>query len=223
MKSDAPAICGRAPDVVVGRVGPAVRDVGPHRVGEEEGVLEDDADLAAERIERDVAHVDAVDRDRALLHVVEAREQQAHRRLARTRHADECDGLAGRDAQREVGEHRLRAQVAEVDVLDDDLASRSDERRASGFSVTTGFESRMSKMRSAAARVCCDDRDDVGHHAHRCEQLREIGGEREEGAERDLALDRQVAAERQHADLAVRRDRREERRVLRLDADVAHP
>ena len=77
-------------------------------------------------------------------------------------------------------------------------------------------------MRSAPRAGLLGDRDDVGHHAHGREQLREIGGEGEEGAERDLALDREVAAEREHADLAVRRDGGEERRVLRLDPDVAH-
>ena len=41
-----------------------------------------------------VAHVDAVDRDRAGVHVVEAREQQPDRRLARARAADERDRLA---------------------------------------------------------------------------------------------------------------------------------
>ena len=47
MKTAAPATCGGAPDVVVGGVGPTVGDVVAHRIGEQERVLEDDADLAA--------------------------------------------------------------------------------------------------------------------------------------------------------------------------------
>ena len=58
----------------------------------------------------------------------------------------------------------------------------------------------------AGARLL-GDRDDAGEHAHRREQLHEVGGEREERAERDLALDREPAAEREHADLAERGDR----------------
>ncbi len=54
---------GRGLDLGIGHVGAAVRDVGPHGVGEQEALLEHHADLAAQRIERDVAHVDAVDRD----------------------------------------------------------------------------------------------------------------------------------------------------------------
>ena len=89
----------RAPDLVVGRVGTAVGDVGADGVGEQERVLEHDADLAPQRVERHVAHVDAVDADRPRLHVVEAGEQQADRRLARAGRADEGDRLARGDAQ----------------------------------------------------------------------------------------------------------------------------
>jgi hypothetical protein len=42
-------------------------------------------------------------------------------------------------------EHRFRAQISEVDVLDDDPALEATRVSAPGFSVTTGFESRMSK------------------------------------------------------------------------------
>ena len=90
---------GRALDVGVGRVGAAVRDVGAHGVGEEEGVFEHDADLVADRVEGDVAHVGAVDADGAVLHVVEAGEQEADRRLARPGCADEGHRLARRHPQ----------------------------------------------------------------------------------------------------------------------------
>ncbi len=59
----------------VGRAGHAEGDVLPHRVREEERILGDDADLAAERGELHVAHVGAVDRDAALRRVVEARDE----------------------------------------------------------------------------------------------------------------------------------------------------
>ena len=211
----------RTAHVVVGGVGPAVRDVVAHAVGEEERVLEHHSDLAPQGIERDVAHVDAVDLDRPLLAVVEAREEEADRRLAGTGGADECDGLTGRDPQREVGQHRLRPEVPVGDVLDDDLPVGDMERFRVGFlgDNRVGVED-LEDAVGRGARLL-RDRDDVGHHPHRREQLREVGGEGEERAERDLALDREVPAEREHADLSVGRDRRQHRRVLRLDADVA--
>ena len=91
------------------RVGSRERDVGADRVGEEERVLEHDADAAAQRLQRDVAHVGAVDRHAPLVHVVEARQQQADGRLARARGAHERDRLARFDRQREVAAAPVRS------------------------------------------------------------------------------------------------------------------
>ena len=60
--------------------------------------------MVARRLQGDVAHVVAVDLDGAAGHVVEPGEQPGDRRLARSRSADERDGLAGA-VQVEVGEH----------------------------------------------------------------------------------------------------------------------
>ena len=79
--------------------------------------------------ERDVAHVDAVDRDAARVHVVEARQQQADRRLARARAADERDRLARRDRESEVAQHRFGRRVAERHVVEAHLAVRSPRDR----------------------------------------------------------------------------------------------
>ena len=58
---------GRGPgggdDLFLAGVGPAERDVVADRAREERRFLEDDADLRAQRLERDVAHVEPVDRD----------------------------------------------------------------------------------------------------------------------------------------------------------------
>ena len=53
-----------------------------------------------------VAHVDAVDRDRARLRIVEAQQQREHRALARAGRADQGDGFARSHAQAEVLERR---------------------------------------------------------------------------------------------------------------------
>ena len=52
-------------DLVFGRVQPAVGDVLPDRAGEQEDILLHDADLAAQRGQRHIADIDAVDRDAA--------------------------------------------------------------------------------------------------------------------------------------------------------------
>ena len=94
---DEPGRSGRfrgGPHRRVGGVGRAVGDVRVHGVGEQEGVLEHDPDLAAERVEGRGPHVDAVDRHPSGGDVVEAGEQSGHRRLAGAARADERDHLA---------------------------------------------------------------------------------------------------------------------------------
>ena len=53
----------------------AVRDVLPHRAGEQEHILLHDADLAAQRFQLDIANIDAVNGDAARADIVEARQQ----------------------------------------------------------------------------------------------------------------------------------------------------
>jgi hypothetical protein len=71
-------LCGprRRRDLLVGRVRAAVGDVGAHGVREEERLLEHHADRAAQRRQPQLADVHARHRDRALVHVVEAGQQQ---------------------------------------------------------------------------------------------------------------------------------------------------
>ena len=83
--------------VLEARVGAAERDVLADRGGEQEALLRHDAELAAQRAHLHVAQVVAVDADRALAGVVEARQQLDERRLARARVPDERDGLPGGD------------------------------------------------------------------------------------------------------------------------------
>src|SRR5439155_17157347 len=66
---------GGALDLLVARVLTTETDVLAHRRREQERVLRDDADRTPKRGERDVAHVDAVELDRAVGDVVEARYQ----------------------------------------------------------------------------------------------------------------------------------------------------
>ncbi len=223
MNSWAPAMRGGALDVGVGGVGLPVRDVGADRVGEEERVLEHDADLVTHRLERAVAHVGAVDADAALLHVVEAGEEQAHRRLPRARRAHEGDGLAGGHVEREVTQHRLGAQVPVGDVVEVDPGGGGGQRGGVGLlgDERVGVE-QLEDPFGAGARLL-GDRDHPREHADRREELHQVGGERQERPDADLPLDRQPAAEREHAHLAERGNRLQRRRVTRLEPYRPHP
>ena len=81
-------------------------------------------DRVGERLEREVAHVDAVDRDRALGRVVEPRDEVRAGRLPRARLADERRLRPGRHRERDVLERPRRVVVAEPDGVERDLATR---------------------------------------------------------------------------------------------------
>src|SRR4029453_5289156 len=64
--------------LLVAGIGPTVADVVHDCVAEQEGILKDESDLRAEAARGNTAHVSSVNGDRALRHVVEARNQICH-------------------------------------------------------------------------------------------------------------------------------------------------
>ena len=136
----------------------------------------------------DVAHVDAVDRDTARVHVVEAGEHQRDRGLARTGAAHERDRLAGGDGEVEVVQHRFGRRVAERDVvephcparhLEIDRAGRVLHERRRVEQVVDPFGAGACQLAHGEDRRELPDRR--GYQQH-------VRGEREERAERDPTL-----------------------------------
>ena len=121
---------------------------------EEVRLLRDDADRVRERLEGELADVDAVDRDPPLRRVVEARDEVAGRRLARAGLADERGGRAGRGVEGDVlrasrqrrrsGTTRARRRRAP--------RGRGSARVPSSMSTS---RSRYSKTRSKSASEVC--------------------------------------------------------------------
>ena len=71
---DAGCLGGRL-DLLLRGLGPSVGDVVAHGADEEEDILLDGADAGPQGLELEVANVDPIDGDRALGHVVEARQE----------------------------------------------------------------------------------------------------------------------------------------------------
>ena len=118
MKSCAPTVCAARTISSGRRVGLAEGDVLGDGAGEEEALLRNDAELAAQRRLRDVVQVEAVDRDAAVRRLVEAREQLRDRRLARARVADERDRRAGGHVEVDPVQHLVAAAVGEAHVVE---------------------------------------------------------------------------------------------------------
>ena len=213
MKSWAPTACAAATICSGGRVGLAEGDVLAHAAGEEEALLRDDPELAAERGLGDVAEVEPVDRDPAVRRVVEAREQLRDRRLARAGVADERDGRARGDVEVDPVQHLVAAAVREPDALEADVS---------------GDLGQVSRARAVDhLGLLVEDLGDLvergGRREERAVELRElldgveevlhVEHEGEEGADRQRPREVQVAAVAEHDRERDRREQVDEREV----------
>ena len=202
--------------------GLSVGDVRPHALGEEEALLEDDADLAAKRGDRHLAHVVPVDAHGARARLVEAGHEVGRGRLPAAARPDEGDRLARRDPQFEPVQHRLAVDVGESDVLEDDFAL--DRRQLDG---TGGVDDRRWHVEQLedpldAGAGLLAYRQYPRQHAGGRHELGQVGGKSEEGPERDLVADRQVSAEREHSHLAETGHGLQQGLVPGLEAHGAH-
>src|SRR6185312_8321247 len=89
-------------DLLVGRVRLREAQVLANRLVEEIRLLGDDAHELAQRLQREIADVDAPDRDAAAADVVEPSRQIPERRLPRARLTDQRRRGAGGDRERHV-------------------------------------------------------------------------------------------------------------------------
>ena len=113
---------GRFHDLFIRGVGSAITDVFHHGAREEVGVLQYHGDVGAQLLPLVGADVHAVDGDCTLVNVVEAVEEVGDGGLARARRADEGDLLACVGVEAHVLQHRLPGDIAEGDVVQNDLA-----------------------------------------------------------------------------------------------------
>ena len=198
MKSWAPTAVAAARISSLRGVRAAERDVVAHRAGEEEALLRNDPELAAERLLRHVAQVGPVDRDPSLARVVEASEELGDRRLARPRVPDERDGRPGGDVEIEAVQDLRPVAVAEVEALERDVAFDPAELAGTGavphlrllihhvhdlVESGDGGEERVVELRQLLDGV---------------EEVRDVEDEREERPHRDLSAGGEVAAVAQH-------------------------
>ena len=209
-----PCPAGGVPDLGLAGAEAAIGDVLADGAAEQEDVLLHDADLAAQRRERHVADVDAVDRDGAAVDLVEARQQRADRRLAGARGTDEGHGLAGPDRQVEAVENIASRRIAETDISVLDIAPELADIPRSGRSAMSGSgieEGEVAPEAGNALRIGLDHRVDL---LDRAEEHADQQQEADEAAGGEFALEHQIAAgnhhdhlDQAHAEIAERRAR----------------
>ena len=130
---------GRGHHLFIAGVGSAKADVVHHRVVEEEGVLQHDADLAPQAGQGHIPHVDAVDAHRPLTHIVKAGDEADDGGLARARGAHQGHGLARVCMQAHISQHRLARIVLGPDVIEFDLTLDGRHLHGVGLLHHVGF------------------------------------------------------------------------------------
>src|SRR5919107_776286 len=115
----------RPDDVIHARPEPPVEDVFGYGAREQQRFLQHDADLPAQRRERQLAKVDAVEQDAASRRVVESGKGAYEGGLAGTGRADKGDTLSRPRLERDVLECVDATLIAEVDPFERDLPAGS--------------------------------------------------------------------------------------------------
>ena len=161
-------------------------DVGADGVVEEGDFLADDGDGAAQAFDRDVAQVLAVDGNASVGRVEQARDEVHHGRFAGAGAADESDGLAAGDDDRDVadGFAAVGAFIGEADMIEGDGAVFDIERwRIGGADDLRFFVDQFVEALGAG-----DAFADVG--AEVAEGAQGLGGQQEGGDEAHEAAGR---------------------------------
>ena len=112
---------GGDPDLLVGRLRLADPDVVGDRPGYHHGLLEDDAEPAPKRGQREAAQADAVEGDPARRRVVHPHQHLEHGALATAAGADEGHLGAARDHGVDAFQDIGARAVGEIDALQPDL------------------------------------------------------------------------------------------------------
>ncbi len=212
----------RGAHLLLGGVGAAVGDVGPDRVGEEEGVLEHHPEGRPQLRQAQLPHRHAAEAHPPVLRVVEAGEQLGDRRLARARRPDQRHGLPRLDVQGQPVEHRLAARVTEPHVvqLDRERARRHRHRVRGVRDLRPGVDEVVDPLDAGPCQLRADHQR--ADHPSRPDELADVGDEGEEGAERDRPGERHRPADTDHADLTEGRQRQQRRVEPRRHPGRAH-
>ena len=152
----------------------------------------------AQRVERQLAHVGAVQQHAAPVDVVEARDQGGEGGLAAAGGPDQRDRLAGRDLEVDLRQHRPLAVVAEPDLLEPQHAGTDRQRaRVRPLDDVALLVEHLEHALAGRHRalVLADPHPDRPQRQHQQRQVRVHG---EELAQRQLAVHDLVAAHQHH-------------------------
>ena len=214
---------GGAGDAVAIGPGIAIGDIPFDRGGEHEGVLLDDADGAAQRLQGDVPDILPVDGDAPAGDVVEAGNQMGDGRLAAARRTDDADRTAGTHLETDAGNDLPvtglvlvgEAHIVESQHPVPDLKLRRIRFVADGGLEIEDLEQPCARRRGAGEAI--DHHSGVAHRhlqdGHESQELRQFPNG-------DLAADDLEAADPQHQSHGAEVSVGHHRGVAHPDADA---
>ncbi|KFI56632.1 HAD-superfamily hydrolase [Bifidobacterium callitrichos DSM 23973] len=150
----------RGPHLLIGGVETPEADVVHDRTGEQVRVLQHHAQRPAQIALAHIADIDAVIGDRTGIDVVEAGDEVGDRRLAGAGGSDERDLLPGLGEHRHVVKHFLALHIAEVHVIETDVAAHRRDT-AVGRILPTPVVGALARLDQSSVRVVrdVDERD----------------------------------------------------------------
>ena len=185
--------------VVIGP-GVAVSDIVFQRSGEQKGVLLNHPHGAAQRFQRHIADILAIQRDAAAAGVVITRQQMGDGRFAAAGRADDAERLAPRHAKRHAVQHRRRAfaGIGEGNVVKFNPAIRKVQGRRPRPVADGRLAVKHGEQPRAAGRGACDRVDDHAKLPHRQLQYRDEGQEDGQRTDAHRPVDHPQSAGPQH-------------------------
>ena len=209
--------CGSADDLLICGTGGAEGDIFADGIGEEGGLLEDDADLGAEGVEGGAADVAAIDADETGGGVVKAGQEADDGGLAGAGGAEQGDDLTGLDGEVDIGEDFMLT-VAEGNVLELDLAEGDGD--GGGIRLVFDLGDRIEDVEDAfgGGTGDGDGGDDEAEPADGVDELADVSDEGDDFAEGDVSGDILLTAEEDDNDDAEVGDEKEEGHIEGLHA-----
>ena len=200
------------------RFRPSIGDVVADRAGEEDGILQDEANLRTQQVKLQVGDIHAIDPHTPQRRIVKARDEAQHGGLPAAGWAADSDALAGFDGEVDVAQHGGFRIVGEGHMLQHDLAL--EPARIARVRLLrndrVGVENRLDTFQ---ADRCL--RDDIGHFRevlHRVEELIEVGEKHRQRANGHRVAQNQSRPAPEHKSHAKRDGHRDNRGEQRLDA-----
>ena len=190
----------------------AERDVRLDAVGEEEGVLGNDAEPGAESDRVEVREWRAVEEHGATRRVVQARHQGDEGALARPGRPDDRDGLPGLRDEGNIFEDWARsARVGEAHGAELDPATRILERCRPRRGPNRRLRLQDPVQATHRRRAALIEVHDPAERDHRPDEQRQVEAERNELADRDRPGHHLERSESGHQDHGHTRDQHEDR------------